>query len=206
MDPREKARRLYLNGQNLKEIASELDIKYDTVRQWKQRDKWPTCATRKCHKKVSQKKECDSIENPEKQQALIQAPLNIQQQLFCEVYVHNFNATQAYIRVYDVDYQTANSAGSRLLVNVSIRAYIKYLKELRAQSLLVDEIDIVERYMQIAFADYTDYVEFGEKLKPVISGGTIVKDINPATGNVEPIMQRVNFVKLKDSSMVCAQK
>jgi uncharacterized protein YjcR len=51
MDPSGKVKRLYLNGQNLKEIASELDIKYDTVRQWKQRDKWPTRALQKCHKK-----------------------------------------------------------------------------------------------------------------------------------------------------------
>lgn len=174
MDPREKAKRLYLNGQNLKEIASELDIKYDTVRQWKQRDKWPTCALQKCHKKVSQKKECDSVEKSDKHESLIQAPLNSQQQLFCEVYVYSFNATMAYLKVYNCDYDTARTNGCRMLTNANIRTYIKYLKELKSQSLLIDEFDIVDRFMKIAFADYTDYVEFGEKLKPVISGGTMV--------------------------------
>lgn len=202
MTDREKAKRLYLQGKKISDISKELNIKDSTLRSWKLRDKWPTVATKERNKKsqrvAGERKSADGTKSAMK----AYDGLNFQQQLFCEIYVHNFNATMAYLKVYGVDYNSANAAGSRLLANNSVRAYITYLKALKAQSLMVSEVDIVERYMQIAFADYTDYVEFGETLKPVISGGSIVKDVNPATGNIEPIMQRVNFVRLKDSSMV----
>lgn len=199
---REKAKRLYLQGKTLAEISAELDIKSSTLRSWKSRDKWPDIATKKRNKKVQRVAPEKEIHNSSKPEIKEYDGLNFQQQLFCEVYVHNFNATMAYIKVYGGNYDSANSLGSRLLANVSVRAYIDYLKELKAQSLMMGEANIVERYMQIAFADYTDYIEFGETLKPVISGGAVVKDINPATGDLEPIMQRVNFVRLKDSNIV----
>lgn len=197
MEMREKAKRLYLQGKSIKEISAELEIKSSTLRSWKLRDQWPIVQQQRATKKTVATKEM--LHNT----ALTEYEgLNFQQQLFCEIYVNNYNATQAYLKVYGCDYNSARSAGARLLTDDSVRAYVKYLKELKAQSIMVNEIDIVDRYMKIAFADYTDYVEFGETMKPVVSGGNIVKDINPATGELQPVMHRVNFLKLIDSNRV----
>lgn len=48
--------------------------------------------------------------------------LSDKHQAFVQEYIANkFNATQAYMKVYECDYETANANGSRLLVNASIR-------------------------------------------------------------------------------------
>lgn len=38
---------------------------------------------------------------------------------------------------------------------------------MKRQSILIDEEDIVEMYMRIAFADITDFLEFGQREVPI---------------------------------------
>lgn len=61
---------------------------------------------------------------------------------------------------------TANANGSRLLVNASIREEISRMKEERASGLLLSADMVLQKYIDIAFADLTDFVEFGQEKRP----------------------------------------
>lgn len=196
MTDREKAKREYLGGKSLKQIAEESGIKYATLRQWKSRESWPTVVTRK----RNSKKKCDSVTVKKPEVPTIQGGLNDKQQLFAERYVTNFNATQSYMAVYGVDYYTAASCGSRLLTNDKVRAYIQSLKEIKKQAIFADETDVVEMYMKIAFANIGDFVTFGRKQIQAMNQFGPMAD--KETG--EPIMKTVNYVDIKESTAVDA--
>lgn len=89
--------------------------------------------------------------------------LTDKQRLFCLHYVRCFNATKAYQKAYGCSYDTAASIGYRLLENDGVRDEIMRLKQSRLNRELLDEHDIFQKYMDIAFADITDYVEFGRE-------------------------------------------
>ena len=192
MTDREKAKREYLNGKSLIAIAKELGVKDSTVRAWKRRDLWPDVATKKrnANKNVA----------PLQKSAPIISPLNERQQLFAELYVRNFNATQSYLKSYGCSYDTARTEGCRSLTNPNIKAYIENLKAIKKQSIMIDVDDVVELYMRIAFSDITNYVEFGSFDRPTISDGQLIED-----GDGQPVMHKESDVILKQSDAVDGQ-
>ena len=154
----EKAKVLYLSGMKLIEIARELGLPEGTVRSWKNRYKWDcNVANNKCNvaNKTQHKKKATSdiieeiVQNTE---------LTNKQQLFCIYYVRCFNATKAYQKVYECDYNTAAVCGSRMLRNVKIVDEINMLKQNRLNREMLSEEDIVQRYIDIAYADINDYM------------------------------------------------
>lgn len=89
-----------------------------------------------------------------------------------------------------------------MIVNDSVRAEIQRLKELKSKSIMLNEDDILERYMRIAFADMTDFVEWGQEEKIVIGQFGPVEYKNPVTGEKELLKENVNVVNFKDSSVI----
>ena len=89
-----------------------------------------------------------------------------------------------------------------MLRNVKIKDEIKKLKQGRMNRELLDEHDIFQKYMDIAFADITDFLEFGQEEVQVMSmyGPVEVKD--PETGEKKPLMKKVNTVRFKPSAEV----
>jgi len=195
VEDREKAKREYLKGKSLKDIAAEIGVKYDTVRQWKVRGEWPNVVTKRRHNK----NQCDSATSEKKEKQEITNPLNDKQQLFCEYYVKEFNATQAYLKSYNCDYNTARTNGCLLLTKPNIRVYIQSLKEIKKQSIMVDVDDIVEKMMRVAFADIGNYVTFGRRKVPVMGpfGPIIIKD--EETGAKCGLSKTVNYVDINES-------
>ena len=128
--------------------------------------------------------------------------LTDKQRLFCLHYVRCFNATKAYQKAYSCSYETAAAIGYRMLENVGVKDEINRLKQSRMNRELLDEHDIFQKYMDIAFADITDYVEFGQEQVPVMAmyGPVEVKD--PETGDKKPLMKTVNTVRFRDHSEV----
>jgi phage terminase small subunit len=116
--------------------------------------------------------------------------------LFCLYYIKNFNATSAAIRA-GYSAKTASQIGYQLLQKTSVRNEINRLKELKRQSIMISEDDIIERYMRIAFADMTDFVTFGQKDEPVMTMFGPVKDEN---GKV--LTERVNYLDFNDCKKV----
>ena len=106
-------------------------------------------------------------------EAVIQnTDLTDKQQLFCIYYIRCFNATKAYQKAYGCDYRTAQSNGYQLLTNTYIRDEIMRLKQERLNREFLSETDIFQKYMDIAFADVTDFVEFGnEEIEVILDTG-----------------------------------
>lgn len=169
----------YKNGMKYKDIADKYDVSINTVKSWKSR-KWNAppkeVATKK--KKVAHKKELQPvIENDD---------LTEQQKMFCLFYLQHFNATKAYQQAYQSDYRTANVNGSRLLVKASIKQELHRLKAELQQDVFVDVKDLIQEYIKQAFADITDFTEFGQEM------------VEFSDGEERP----VSFVRLKNSSEV----
>lgn len=128
--------------------------------------------------------------------------LTEKQRLFCVYYVHSFNATQSYLKAYGSEYTTAQVNGCNLLKSAKIRAEIKRLKEIKNESLLLGVEDLVEKQMKIAFADLSDYVEWGREEVPVMAMYGPVQVADPETGEKVPLTKETNIVRFKDSSQV----
>ena len=199
----EQARQLYLEGKKLVEIASQLNLPEGTVRRWKCTHKWDSersdkNSERSEKKKAKKKKAAASeveqvIENPD---------LTDKQRLFCVYYSRCFNATKAYQKAYQCSYETAMVEGSRCLRNPKIKSEILKLKQERLNREFLSEADIFQKYMDIAFADLTDYVEFGTEEEPVISMHGPVKIKDPETGEEKQMTQIVNTVRFKESTEI----
>lgn len=199
----EQAKAMYLQGQKLIEIASQLNLPEGTVRRWKCTHKWDSersdknserSEKKKIKKKKSVEREVDQvIENPE---------LTDKQRLFCVLYARCFNATKAYQKAYGCTYETAMANGSETLRKAKVQNEIRRLKQDRLNRELLSEDDIFQKYMDIAFADLTDYVEFGTAEEPVMSIHGPVKVEDPKTGKKKQLTQTVNVVHFKKSSEV----
>ena len=202
----EQAKAMYLKGMKLVEIASQLNVSEGTVRSWKSRYKWD-CNVANEKRNVAKKKKEENSKNKkaiadEVDQVLENTDLTDKQRLFCLYYIRYFNATKAYKKAYGCSYDVANSEGYKLLVNPCIKEEIKRLKQNRLNRELMDESDIFQKYMDIAFSDITDYVEFGQEEVPVMAvyGPVQVKD--EKTGKKKILTKRVNVVRFKDSEEI----
>lgn len=202
----EVARKLYEQGILLKNIAEQLDVPEGTVRSWKKRYDWDNATLQKpkCNvakesarkKKVQQAVAADTAsvsENPD---------LNEKQRLFCLYYVRCFNAVKAYQKAYGCSYETACGHGHELLKKVEIIAEINRLKQSRLNRELLDEHDIFQKYMDIAFADITDFVQFGQEEEYVIGQFGLVQVEDPVTGKKAPLKQKVNTVRFRESDSI----
>lgn len=199
----EAAKQDYLSGMKYKEIAEKYGVTINTVKSWKTRHSWDSKKRVHTKKKgCTQKKDAPKVAPTpppvdEKGKELAEG-LTDQQRLFAEIYVRNFNATQAAIKAgYNIN--SAYSIGYENLRKPRVRAYIEHLKQLKKESIMIGVDDIVERYMRIAFADMTDFVEFGRTAVPIITAKGPLKGLNPETGKLEVLLKEVNDIRLKES-------
>ena len=134
----------------------------------------------------------------------VEKKLTEKEKLFCQVYINNFNAASAVIKAgYEPkDRANASRIGYTLLEKSHISKEITRLKKEKAKVLNLNKDDIVERFMRIAFADMTDFIEFGQEKVPVMTMYGPLKEINPINGLEETVKKEVNYIKFKDGSMV----
>ena len=166
---------MYKQGLKLVEIASQLGIAEGTVRSWKNRYKWDgdnaTLQKNKRNVAKNNKPPRKNKKSPvahEVESVMKNTELNDKQQLFCIYYIRCFNATKAYQKAYGCDYTTAMVNGSQLLRNPKVKDEILRLKQERLNREFLSESDIFQKYMDIAFADVTDFVEFGNEEMDVL--------------------------------------
>lgn len=206
----EVARKLYEQGILLKDIAEQLDVPEGTVRSWKKRYDWDNATLQKLECNVA-KESAQKKKKVSKVQQVVAADiasvsenpdLTEKQRLFCLHYVRCFNATKAYQKAYGCDYFTAKAHGFELLQSVAIRAEINRLKQSRLNRELLDEHDIFQKYMDIAFADITDFVQFGQEEEYVIGQFGLVQVEDPVTGKKAPLKQKVNTVRFRESDSI----
>lgn len=161
----EEAEKDYVAGMKYADIASKYEVSIDTVKSWKKRYNWVRKST---HTKRTQKEQKSVQEKTTKKPHTketenTEAELTEKQQLFCVYFVKSFNATKAYQKAYGADYKTAAVNGCRLLKNANIRKEIEELKQVTLSQRFIDKEDIVQKYLDIAFADMTDFATFKGK-------------------------------------------
>lgn len=206
---RDKARQLWLeSGKSrlLKSIAEELQVSEGQVRKWKNQDKWDLVTLPNGNSNVTKN---NHIENDKEKaiaddvdQVIGNPELTDKQRLFCCLYVKCFNATKAYQKAYGCSYEVAMVEGSKLLRKPKVKEEICRLKQNRLNREMLSEEDIFQKYMDIAFADITDYVEFGRETIPVMGpfGPIVMKD--EETGEKIEVKKEVNVVRFKKSTEV----
>ncbi len=188
-----------------REIADILEEDEKKVAVWKQRDKWngetnvvqhknKCCTTKNNNNKKTNKEEPKF----EKDLEIKNSELTDRQRLFCVYYVKYRNKTKAYMRTYKCSYENACAHSYELWKNVEIKKEIdKRLEELR-DNIKLDTQDIAQKYIDVAFADINDFLDFGTK-------ETIVD--NKATGRKKKVL--FNYVDFKndiDGSLVSEVK
>lgn len=201
----QQAEAMFISGKKLVEIANELNLPEGTVRRWKSTYKWESerseIKSERSEKKANVRKEKKKAVAEEVMQVIENPDLTDKQRLFCVLYVKCFNATKAAIKA-GYSSNTAMEQGYQLLHNPSVREEIMRLKQHRLNRELLDEHDIFQKYMDIAYSDITDYVEFGrEEIQAMGAFGPIQVE-DPESGEKVPLMKIVNSVRFRESDMV----
>ncbi|MBU5486486.1 terminase small subunit [Clostridium sp. MSJ-11] len=190
----ELAEKDYMDGMKYKDIAEKYNVSLNTVKSWKQRYKWNRNGVHTKEEVCTQKKNADkSVQEPivkEVKEVLDDSELTDKQRLFCIKYSKYLNATKAYREVYKCSYETAMVEGCKSLRNPKINELIERLTEIEFNKELIKR-SVVQKYIDIAFSDITDYVEFGKKKIQVgkKEDGT-------------PDMIEINYVDFKESSEI----
>lgn len=197
-DPaRDKAFEIYKEHQgniSNRKIAEMLDVLEKTISAWKSRDKWlqklngEDCSTTKDECSTTNKKQPNKLVKKATESDEIEpkqnGELTDKQWLFCMYYTKYWSPTKAYKKAYDCDYSTAKAHGYKLLRNVAIKEEIDRMKRELEQQTFIDSRAILQKYIDIAFADITDFIDFSqvvshaeETVKEFASDGKLKKEV-----------------------------
>lgn len=203
---RGKAKEMYLNSKGemkLKDIAEALGVLDTQIRKWKSTDKWEQelkgtlpkdnkIKSNVTNNRIIKEKKKKEPKLQEVEEIINNSELNDKQRLFCIYYIKYFNATKAYQKVYECDYSTAMVNGCNLLRNTKVKDEIIRLKSEKFKGAMLEPGDILQKYIDIAFADITDFVVFGQEEVPVMGAFGPVLD---EEGN--QLTKMINTVKFR---------
>lgn len=180
----------YENGMKYKDIAEKYGVTLNTVKSWKTR-KWNKDDSEKSvHTKtkgVHTKKnatECINKAVETEESAISEnGGLTDKQWLFCVHYVKYWSPTKAYQKAYDCDYISAKANGYKLLRNIAVKTEIDRMKKELEQETFIESRAVIQKYIDIAFADITDFIDFSqveshaeETVKEFAENGSIKKE------------------------------
>jgi len=191
---RDKAFEIYKASKGEKtlvEIAKELDIKNPSqIRKWKSQDNWDD----KINGNVTiAKRSVINVKNPKTKaklkEILDDEELSEKERLFCLYFVKYFNGTQAALKA-GYTKESAHVQASRLLRRERVSSYIKELKGELVENVFVEAMDVLKEYIKIAFADITNYLNFGQR------------EVTVEDEDGNEVTRIVNFVDLYEADMV----
>lgn len=204
----------YDNGMKYKDIAKKYDVTINTVKSWKTR-KWNKTNEEADKKSVhtkekgvhTKKKRTHTEESTRERLSIAEESLSNEnsdltdkQWLFCRYYTKYWNATKAYQKVYDCDYMQAMSNGARMIRNDKIRAEISAIKQDIADGIMIESRAVLQKWIDIAFADISDYVAWGTE-KRLIPDVYVGRDANDKKVFKDKEID-VNYVHLKSASNI----
>lgn len=119
--------------------------------------------------------------------------LSHQEKIFCLDYLKSYSIKNSAAKA-----GFTQSEGLKLIKKKRIREGLKALQTKREEELYIQGINIIQMYMSIAFADITDYVDFGTEEVPMVDPyGRVIRDED---GNVKMVTR--NYLRLKDSKSI----
>lgn len=181
----------YNNGMKYKDIAEKYGVTLNTVKSWKTR-KWGKgdvengvhTKTKGVHTKMDAAPKENKVVVSEESTVNKKGDLTDKQWLFCMYYTKYWSPTKAYKKAYDCDYSSAKAHGYKLLRNVAIKKEIDRMKKELEQETFIDSRAIIQKYIDIAFADITDFIDFSqveshaeETVKEFASDGKLTKEV-----------------------------
>lgn len=190
-----------LSDISLKDLAEKHGIKPATLRSRKNREKWqkrgsPDDATQRATQRnanATQRKNVATKKKvaPKAKEILESSDLEDWEEVFCLEYLRHFNKTKAYHKARpDVTYGSASVEGSRMFGKPKIQKRLAELKQARNEQLFLEGADIDEQWARQAFADVSDFVEFGTETRAVLDDD----------GNLQEVIK--NYVRFKNASEV----
>lgn len=189
-----------------REIAKILEISEKTIAGWKSKDKWSTPKNMEYSEKTTPKEKNIKKQTKESivdevKEVVENEELTDKQRLFCVIYSQCMNATKAYLKAYQCTYETAMVNGPRLLGNARVKTQLDSLIAAKCNKEYLQR-SVIQKYIDIAFSDIGDYVQFGKKYEKqwINKDGVNVPVIDPETGEQKTI--EYNYLDLKESSMV----
>jgi phage terminase small subunit len=201
MELHKQAVKDYILGMSYQDIADKYNVALNTVKSWKKRHGWTRDKPSKkgAHSAPQNTKVCttktEEVQEPEPDEEL-----SDQEQLFAYHYVRTWNAMQAAMLAgYCVNNKySAQVQGFKLKNRPRVAKEIERLKELFRQDIHVDIQDFLGFCMKVVSADVGDYLQFGQRERPILTmDGTIIDE---ETG--KPITEIVNYVSMNESSML----
>lgn len=183
-------------------LAEKHDVALGTIKSRKSRDTkngepWVRGPSKKDATK--KKKDATISKRMQPKEVFVESDdLTDKQRLFCIYYIKSFNQTMAAIKA-GYSRNSAHVEGSRLIRIPKVADEIRRLKGEMQQGIFIDAMDVLNKYIQIAFADITDFVEFGSIEK---------SELSPETGrpmldeNFKPITYKQGYVDFKPSNEV----
>jgi phage terminase small subunit len=142
-------------------LAEKYEVKLGTLKSRKSRERWSRGSPKK---DATKRKKVATIEP-----VIETNELNDNQKRFCLEYIKYFNATKAYQKAYGCSYLSAKAEGYKTLAKPYVKKEIERLKNLQQQELFLDGKDVLQKFIDIAFADITDFVEFGQEKRPELN-------------------------------------
>lgn len=185
----------------LADLAEKHGIKLGTLKRRKSREKWSRDAT---EKDATKTKKVATIKEDASEGEVVyfndndESGLNDKQCLFVAYYVQCWNATKAYQKAYGCAYSTAMVEGSKHLRNPKIREEIIKVRDGLTEEALLDKRTLIQKWIDIAFADIKDYMKFGRQEEVIYNDdGQPELDMN---GNVKTYA--FNYVHLNESAEI----
>lgn len=189
MNNYELAEKDYQAGMKYKDIASKYNVTLNTVKSWKTRYKWKKDAVEKesaenvCTQNKSmhtlEKGAENKISNEDKDFEYVDEEdgLTDRQRNFCYYYMQSLNAFQAAVKAgYSPSYGKTHVY--KLLEKASVKNFLYKLKEQQRQEFLLTQERIINRHVQVALSDITDYFNQNGSLKPLSEvDGSLVRKI-----------------------------
>lgn len=190
-----------LSDISLKDLAEKHGIKPATLRSRKNREKWqkrgsPDDATQHATQRnanATQRKNVATQKKvaPKAKAILERSDLEDWEEVFCLEYLKHFNKTKAYQKARPgAMYDTARTEGPRTFAKPCIQRRLTELKSAKNEQLFIQATDIDEQWAKQAFADVSDFVEFGTEIKAFLDDdGTMREEVK-------------NFVRFKNASEI----
>jgi phage terminase small subunit len=182
----------------LKALAEKHGIKLGTLKSRKSRERWARDATLK--KDATKKKKNATTKKDATFKPIIESEeLTEKQKLFCLYYIKYYNATKAYQKAYQCSYNVANKNAHALMVKNGVKQEIDRLKAERQHGIYLDGMAVLQKYIDIAFSDITDFIQFGKKKVPefnLFTGEPVIDE------DGEQVIRTYDFVDIVNSSEV----